>query len=233
MNVNSKGTLKLLEAYREICPKAHFYNAASSEMFGVSVDPDGYQRETTPMAPCSPYGVSKVDAYNMTAHFRRAYGLYACSGILFNHESPRRGSSFVTQKVAKGAVEIKLGLADKLVLGDLGSSRDWGHAYDYVRAMWKLVNHIEPMDLVVATGLTHSVSEMCKYVFDYLHMDYMKYVVSDPKYIRPEELSYLRGDSSKIKILLDWELKYNFQMLMEEMVDYWFKFMTRWKVGKP
>lgn len=228
MMVNYQGTQYLLDAYNEICPKARFYNAGSSEMFGVSVDRDLFQRESTPMVPCSPYGVSKVSAFNLTAHYRRAYDLFACSGILFNHESPRRGSSFVTQKVAKTAVEIKLGIADNLELGDLNSARDWGHAWDYVRAMWRLVNHPEPLDLVVATGQAHTVKEMCEYVFGYLGLDYQRYVVSNQKYIRPEELSYLRGDPSKIHILMDWIPKYDFQKLMEEMTKYWLDYYKRY-----
>lgn len=225
--VNSIGTSNLLQAYHEICPKAHFYNAGSSEMFGISVDHDLFQRESTPMVPCSPYGVSKLNAFNYTAHYRRAYDVFACSGILFNHESPRRGSSFVTQKVAKTAVEIYLGKENKLELGDLNSARDWGHAYDYVRAMWSIVNHVEPIDMVVATGIAHSVRDMCQYVFSYLGLDYEKYVISNSRYIRPEELSYLRGDPSKVRILTDWEPTYNFESMMQEMVQYWLNYYAK------
>jgi GDPmannose 4,6-dehydratase len=220
-DVNALGSLRLLDAYKRICPKAKYYQASSSEMFGLSVEPDGYQRETTVMNPTSPYGCAKVFAYNMTRHYRRAYGLHACNGILFNHESPRRGINFVTQKVVKTAVEIKLGLTDKLELGNMDSFRDWGHSYDYVRAMWLIINHVEPMDFVVATGETHSVREMCDVVFSYLNLDYKDYTIQNEKYMRAEELPYLRGDSTKIKIILGWEPTYNFEAMMHEMADYW------------
>lgn len=217
--VNAIGVLNILEAYRKHCPKAKFYQASSSEMFGLSVDDDNFQRETTPMNPTSPYGVAKVFGYNMVRHYRRAYGLHACNGILFNHESPRRGSNFVTQKVVKTACAIKRGEIDKLELGNMDSYRDWGHSKDYVRAMNMIVNHSRPMDFVVATGVTHSVRDMCKVVFKYLGMNYKKYVVQNPKYMRPEELPFLRGDAQKARIILGWQPQYNFQMLMEEMID--------------
>lgn len=219
MAVNSDGTLKLLEACRRICPYARIYNAASSEMFGLSVDEDGYQRESTPMNPTSPYGVSKVAAYNMVRHYRRAYNLFACNGILFNHESPVRGSAFVTQKVVKTAVEIHLGLKNILELGNLDASRDWGHAFDYVRAMWQIVNHVEPMDFVISTGRSHTVREMCQVVFSCLGLDYEKYVIQNPRYLRPEELTYLCGDSTKARTILGWEPIYTFRRLMEEMIE--------------
>jgi GDPmannose 4,6-dehydratase len=222
-DVNALGALRLLDAYRRICPKAKYYQASSSEMFGLSVDEDKFQRESTPMNPTSPYGCAKVFAYNMTRHYRRAYGLHACNGILFNHESPRRGTNFVTQKVVMSAVKIKLGLEKSLELGNLDSFRDWGHSYDYVRAMWLIVNHIEPMDWIVATGETHSVREMCELVFDYLGLDYRDYVTQNPKFMRAEELPYLRGDSTKIRTVLGWQPKYSFEALMVEMVDYWLK----------
>jgi GDPmannose 4,6-dehydratase len=228
-DTNAMGTLKILDAYRRICPNARYYQASSSEMFGLSVDPDNYQRESTPMNPTSPYGVAKVFAYNMTRHYRRAYGLHACNGILFNHESSRRGANFVTQKVVMGAVKIKLGSQDKLELGNMDSFRDWGHSYDYVRAMWLIINHLQPMDFVVATGETHSVREMCETVFGYLNLDYRDYVVQNPKYIRPEELPYLRGDSTKIRTILGWQPTYTFESLMKEMVDYWLKTLDNGK----
>jgi GDPmannose 4,6-dehydratase len=218
---NSIGVLNLLEAYKNICPEARFYQASSSEMFGKGVDEDLYQRETTPMKPVSPYGCSKVFAYNIVRHYREAFKLHASNGILFNHESPRRGSNFVTNKVVKGAVEIKLGLTDKLEMGNMDSYRDWGHSYDYVRAMHKIINHSEPVDLVVATGETRSVRDMCNYVFSKLDLDYSQYVVQNEKYLRPEELPYLRGDSSKLRTLLDWEPTYSFEQLMDEMIEYW------------
>lgn len=220
-DTNALGALKLLDAYRRICPQAKYYQASSSEMFGLSVDPDNFQRESTPMNPTSPYGVAKVFAYNMTRHYRRAYNLHACNGILFNHESPRRGINFVTQKVVKTAVEIKLGITDVLELGNMDSFRDWGHSYDYVRAMWLIINHLHPMDFVVATGETHSVREMCETVFEYLNMDYRDYVTQNPKYMRAEELPYLRGDSTRARTILGWEPTYTFKSLMYEMTDHW------------
>ena len=220
--VNALGVLNLLEAYRRICPKAKMYQASSSEMFGLSRDGDS-QSETTIMNPTSPYGCAKVAAYNLVRHYRRAYGLHACNGILFNHESPRRGANFVTQKVCKGAVEIKLGLKTKLELGNMDSFRDWGHSYDYVRAMWKIINHDIPDDFVIATGETHSVREMCDVVFSYLGLDYKDYVVQNPTYLRPEELPYLRGDSTKARTILGWKPTYTFDEIMKEMVDHWMK----------
>jgi len=220
-DTNALGALRMLDAYRRICPKAKYYQASSSEMFGLSVDSDNYQRESTPMNPTSPYGVAKVFAYNMTRHYRRAYGLHACNGILFNHESIRRSANFVTQKVVMEAVKIKFGLSDRLELGNMDSHRDWGHSYDYVRAMWLIVNHLQPMDFVVATGEAHSVREMCEVVFSYLGLDYRDHVVQNPKFMRPEELPYLRGDSTKIRTILGWQPTYTFEKMMVEMVEYW------------
>lgn len=222
---NAIGFLNVIEAYRRFCPTARFYQASSSEQFGSSVDPDGYQRETTPMNPVSIYAISKVFCYNTIRYYREAFKLHACNGILFNHESPRRGANFVTQKVAKGAVSIKKGLQDKLELGNLDSCRDWGHAQDYVRAMHLITNHIKPIDFIVSTGETHSVREMCKIVFEYLGMDYKDYIVQNKKYLRPEELPYLRGDCNKIKTILDWKPQYNFDSLIKEMVDHWIKIL--------
>jgi GDPmannose 4,6-dehydratase len=221
VQTNVMGVTNMLEAWRNNCPTARFYQASSSEMFGRIVDDDGYQRETTTMEPVSPYGCSKVFGYNMVRHYRFAYGLFACNGILFNHESPRRGSNFVTQKVVKTAVQIKLGILDNLVLGNLDSYRDWGHAKDYVRAMHMINNHTEADDFVVSTGITHSVRDMCNYVFKRLDLDYRDYVTQDERFIRAEELKYLKGDSSKIKEILGWSSGYTFESLMDEMVDYW------------
>jgi len=219
--VNALGVLNLLEAYRQICPEARFYQASSSEMFGSSVDEDGYQRLTTPFKPVSPYGCSKVFAYNMVHHYRNAYKLHASNGILFNHESPRRGSNFVTNKVIKAAVEISLGITDKLELGNMDSFRDWGHSKDYVKAMHLILHSDTPEDWIVATGETRSVREMCDYVFGRLELDFTKYVVQNHKFIRPEELKYLRGDASKIKDKLGWSPKYDFYELMDEMIVHW------------
>ena len=218
---NSIGVLNILEAYKSICPEARFYQASSSEMFGSSVDPDQYQRETTPMRPVSPYGCSKVFAYNIVHHYRDAYKLHASNGILFNHESPRRGSNFVTNKVVKGAVEIALGLATQLELGNMDSYRDWGHSADYVKAMHLIVQQDRPDDYVVATGETRSVREMCGYVFGKLNLNYQDYVVQNKKYLRPEELPYLRGDSTKIRTQLGWQPEYTFEALMDEMIEHW------------
>lgn len=218
---NALGALNLLEAYRNACPDAKYYQASSSEMFGTSVDPDNYQRETTPMNPTSPYGCAKVFAYNITRNYRKSYKLHAVNGILFNHESPRRGSNFVTNKVVKGAVMIKKGISQKLELGNMDSYRDWGHSKDYVRAMHMIINHGVPDDFVVATGETHSVREMTEYVFSKLDLDYKDFVVQNPKFLRPEELPYLRGDSSKLRSTFNWTPQYSFEMLMDEMIKFW------------
>lgn len=221
IKTNSLGVLNMLEAYRQFCPKAKFYQASSSEMFGNSIDPDGVQRLSTPMTPVSPYGCSKVMGFNLTRHYRDAYKLHACNGILFNHESPRRGTNFVTNKVVKTAVEIKKGLVDKLELGNLDSSRDWGHSYDYVRAMHLLLNHSEPRDWVVATGQSHTVRDLCRYVFESLDLNYENYVVQNQKFLRPEELKFLKGDSTDIRTLLNWKPIYTFESMLDEMIAYW------------
>lgn len=218
---NALGVLNVLEAYRRSCPTAKFYQASSSEMFGSSVDEDGYQRETTPMNPVSPYGCTKVFGYNIVRNYRKAYKLHASNGILFNHESPRRGSNFVTNKVVKAAVMISLGLQDKLELGNMDAYRDWGHSYDYVRAMHLIMQQDQPGDWVVATGETRSVRDMCEYVFGKLGLDYKEYVVQNPKFLRPEELPYLKGDSTKIRTELGWEPTYTFESMMDEMIEHW------------
>ena len=223
IQTNALGVLNMLEVYRTLCPEAKFYQASSSEMFGNSVDEDGVQRLTTPMNPVSPYGCAKVMGYNLVRHYRHAYGLHACNGILFNHESPRRGSNFVTNKVVKSAVEIKKGLKDKLELGNLDSYRDWGHSKDYVRAMHMILNHETPDEFIVATGETHSVRDLCDVVFSKLNMDYRDYVVQNPKYMRPEELRYLKGDPSKSRDVLGWKPDYTFSSMIDEMIDRWDK----------
>jgi GDPmannose 4,6-dehydratase len=221
VQTNALGVVNMLEAYKRLCPKAKFYQASSSEMFGLSVEDDNFQRETTIMNPVSPYGCSKVFSYNMVRHYRRAYGLHATNGILFNHESPRRGSNFVTNKVVKTACMIKLGMTNKLELGNMDSYRDWGHSKDYVRAMYKIINHEIADDFVVSTMETHSVREMCDIVFKYLDMDYKEFVTQNPKFLRPEELPYLKGDSTKARKVLDWKPEYTFEELMHEMCDHW------------
>jgi GDPmannose 4,6-dehydratase len=224
---NSVGVLNILEAYRRSCPNSKFYQASSSEMFGSSVDEDGFQRETTVMNPVSPYGCSKVFGYNIVRNYRNAYKLHACNGILFNHESPRRGSNFVTNKVVKTAVEIKLGLKDKLELGNLDSYRDWGHSKDYVRAMHLIINHSEPDDFVVSTMVTHSVREMVNYVFKKLELNPDEYITQNNKFIRPEELQYLKGDSTKIRETLGWEPEYTFETMMDEMISHWLDYLKK------
>lgn len=221
VKTNALGVLNMLESYKQNCPNAKFYQASSSEMFGLTVDEDGFQRETTVMNPVSPYGCAKVFGYNIVRHYRRAYKLHAVNGILFNHCGARRGSNFVTSKVVKTACQIKLGLTDKLELGNMDSYRDWGHSRDYVRAMHMILNHDIPDDFVVATGETHSVREMCDIVFCHLNLDYKDYVTQNPKFMRPEELPYLRGDSSKIRKVLGWEPEYSFEDTMKEMCDHW------------
>jgi GDPmannose 4,6-dehydratase len=221
IQTNALGVLNMLEMYRTIVPEAKFYQASSSEMYGNSVDEDGSQRLTTPMRPVSPYGCAKLLGFNLVRHYREAYKLHACNGILFNHESPRRGSNFVTNKVVKTAVEIKLGLRDKLELGNLDSYRDWGHSKDYVKAMHMIVNYEKPDEWIVATGETHSVRDLCKYVFERLGMDYRHYVTQNPIYMRPEELNYLKGDSTKTREILGWQPEYTFETLMDDMIDSW------------
>ena len=223
------GTLNLLEAMRIVCPDSKFYQASSSEMFGNNVDEDGFQRETTPMTPVSPYGCAKVYAYNICRNYRNAYGMRIWNGILFNHESPRRGSNFVTNKVVKEAVKIKLGLSDELRLGNLNASRDWGHAKDYVYAMWLMLQSNSPDDYVCATGKSHTVRDLCAYVFKQLGLDWNQHVKADQKYFRSEELEWLKGDSEKIRRLLQWEPKYTFEEMLDEMADYWFNRLMKEK----
>jgi len=216
------GVLNLLEAVKLIKPNTKIYQASSSEMFGNSIDKDGFQRETTPMNPVSPYGCAKVYGYNICRNYRNSYNMFISNGILFNHESPRRGINFVTNKVAKTAVEIKKGLTNELKLGNLKATRDWGHAKDYVEAMWLILQQENPDDFVCATGISHSVQDLVEYTFNKLDLDWRKYVKIDEKYLRPEELEDLKGDPSKLK-KLGWKHKYSFESMMDEMIDYWIK----------
>jgi len=227
VQTNAIGVINILEAYRRACPNSRFYQASSSEMFGSSVDGDGFQRETTIMNPVSPYGCSKVFGYNIVRNYRNAYKLHASNGILFNHESSRRGSNFVTNKVVKTAVEIKLGLKNELVLGNMDSYRDWGHSKDYVKAMHLIINNDIPDDFVVSTMKTHSVREMVEYVFKKLELNYTEYVKQDEKFKRPEELDYLKGDSTKIRTQLGWDPEYTFETMLDEMIEHWISFFKK------
>ena len=220
-NATGLGVLNLLEAVRMVSSHSKIYQASSSEMFGNMIDEDGYQRETTPMNPVSPYGCAKVFSYNICRNYRNSYGMKIWNGILFNHESPRRGTNFVTNKVVKAAVRISLGLQDKLHLGNLEATRDWGHAKDYVEAMWLMLQTDKPDDYVCATGISHSVRDLCKYTFSKLGLDFNNYVIVDEKHFRPEELENLKGDSTKMRKALSWEPKYTFESMIDEMVEYW------------
>ena len=211
------GVTRLLEAIRHVKPDARFYQASSSEMFGKVVEVP--QRETTPFHPRSPYGVAKVYGHWITVNYRESYGLFACSGILFNHESPRRGLEFVTHKVTHAAARIKLGLQRELHLGNLDARRDWGYAGDYVRGMWLMLQQDRPDDYVLATGETHSVRELCEAAFGYLGLNWEEHVVVDPKYYRPAEVDLLIGDASKAGRVLGWEPQVSFEQLVRMMVD--------------
>jgi len=216
LNVNIFGTLNALSAVRELAPHCRFYFAGSSEMFGkVEESP---QNEKTPFHPRSPYGISKVAGFELTRNYREAYGMFAVSGILFNHESPRRGFEFVTRKISSHAAKIKLGLAEKLLLGNLDSRRDWGHSREYVRMMHAMLQLDTPEDFVVATGETHSVREFCELAFAELDLDWRDHVQVDDKFKRPSEVELLVGDASKAREKLGWEPKIRFRDLVTEMV---------------
>jgi GDPmannose 4,6-dehydratase len=211
------GVTRMLDAIRLVDRNIRFYQASSSEMFGKVRDVP--QNENTPFYPRSPYGAAKVYGHWITINYRESYGLFACSGILFNHESPRRGMEFVTHKVTHSAARIKLGLANELRMGNLEAQRDWGYAGDYVEAMWLMLQQDEPDDYVIATGETHSVRELCEVAFGYLGLDYRKYVVNDPKFYRPAEVDHLVGDASKARKVLGWEPRVSFEELIQMMVD--------------
>ena len=211
------GTLRLLEGVRESGISPRFYQAGSSEMFGLVREVP--QKETTPFYPRSPYGAAKVYAHWISVNYREAYGMFVCNGILFNHESPRRGENFVTRKITRGVASIKLGLTDKVALGNLEAKRDWGYAKDYVRAMWMMLQQEKPDDFVIATGETHTVREFCEVAFAHAGLDWRKHVVVDPNYMRPTEVDILLGDASKAKREIGWEPTTKFADLVKLMVD--------------
>ncbi len=211
------GVTRLLDAIRVVNPRIRFYQASSSEMFGEATEVP--QNEKTPFHPRSPYGVAKVYGHWITVNYRESYGMFACSGILFNHESPRRGLEFVTRKVTHAVARIKYGLQKELRLGNLEARRDWGYAKDYVEAMWLMLQQDEPDDYVIATGQTHSVRELCELAFSYVGLDYRDYVVVDPSLFRPADVSLLVGDASKARRRLGWEPKVHFEELIRMMVD--------------
>ncbi len=226
-NVTGLGTLNLLESVKLIKPTIKIYQASSSEMFGNSIDDDGFQRESTPLNPVSPYGCAKVFSYNIAKNYRNSYGMFISNGILFNHESPRRGTNFVTNKVCKEAVKIKLGLSNELKLGNLDATRDWGHAKDYVEAMWMILQEDKPDDFVCSTGVSHSVKELCIYVFDKLGLYWEQWVKQDEKFLRPEELKDLKGDSSKLKSITGWLPEYTFETMLDEMIEFWISYYNK------
>ena len=216
-DITGLGTVRLLEAIRESGIKTKFYQASSSEMFGRATETP--QRETTPLRPCSPYGCSKLYAYWTTINYREGYRLFACNGILFNHESPRRGETFVSRKITRAIAEIRAGLQERLYLGNLDAKRDWGYAPEYVDAMWRMMQLDEPDDFVVATGETHTVREFAQTAFDYVGLDWEKYVEIDPKYFRPNEVDILQGDASKAERMFGWRPRVKFSELVKLMVD--------------
>ena len=216
VDIDAVGTLRLLEACRGLDPMPRFYQASSSEMYGKVVEVP--QTETTPFHPRSPYGCAKVFSFWQTVNYREAYGMHASNGILFNHEGERRAETFVTRKITRAATRIKLGLQDRLYLGNLDAKRDWGYARDYVEAMWLMLQQPEPDDYVVATGETHSVREFCEKAFGLLDLDYEQYVAIDQRYLRPAEVDFLLGDASKARKVLGWEPRTTFDELVELMV---------------
>ena len=214
---NAQGVTRILDAIRQVGPKIRFYQASSSEMFGKVLEVP--QRETTPFYPRSPYGVSKVFAHYITVNYRESYNLFAVSGMLFNHESPRRGLEFVTRKVTDGVARIKLGMADSLLMGNLDAQRDWGFAGDYVRAMWLMLQQPVATDYVIATGVSHSVRQLIEIAFGRVGLDWQKYVRVDPSLLRPAEVEHLLGDSSRARNELNWTPQVSFSQLIEMMVD--------------
>jgi len=218
MQVNAMGALNVLEACRAHNKNIRFYQASTSEMFGSSHEDDKSQNEYTPMQPVSPYGSAKLFAHNMVQNYRKAYKMFATSGILFNHESPRRGSAFVTQKIVQGAVSIAMGNSETLELGNLKVARDWGHAKDYVKAMWLMLQHERPDDFVIATGEPHYLEDFITHVFKRLQLDPKKHIVQNPKLVRPNEIWYLKGDPTKAFNELRWRPMYTFEEMVDEML---------------
>jgi GDPmannose 4,6-dehydratase len=215
------GTLNVLEAAKICCPEAKIYLAGSSEMYGNECDDDGFRRETTKMIPVSPYGCSKLYGFNLGKVYRESYKMFICNGILFNHESPMRGLNFVTNKVVEGAIKIKKGLSETLALGNLNATRDWGHAKDYVKAMWLMLQKEIADDYVCATGESKSIKQLCDNVFSKLEMNYENYVIVDPKYFRPFELTDLKGCAKKAETFLNWKREYTFDSMIDEMIQHW------------
>jgi GDPmannose 4,6-dehydratase len=228
---NSQGVTRVLEAIRQVDPKVKLYQASSSEMYGKVREVP--QTELTPFYPRSPYGVSKVFGHYITVNYRESYGLFAVSGILFNHESPRRGLEFVTRKVTDGVARVKLGLSDSLSLGNLDAQRDWGFAGDYVRAMWLMLQQDQPDDFVIATGLSHSVRDLVQTAFDHVGLDWQKYVRVDPQFLRPAEVDHLIGDASKARRELGWSPSVDFKELVEMMVDADLERLSRQGIRTP
>jgi GDPmannose 4,6-dehydratase len=229
-DVTATGAVRLLEAIRETGIKPRFYQASSSEMFGKVQEVP--QRETTPFYPRSPYGCAKLFAYWITVNYRESYGLYACNGILFNHESPRRGETFVTRKITRALAHIKAGLQDKLFLGNLDAKRDWGYAKEYIEAMWLMLQQEQADDYVIATGETHSIREFLDVAFGYAGLDWTKHVEIDPRYYRPAEVDLLIGDAGKAKRQLGWEPKTRFGDLVKLMVDADIQLLQAQREGK-
>ncbi|MFH0881935.1 MAG: GDP-mannose 4,6-dehydratase [bacterium] len=217
VDIDALGTLRLLEAIRRINPKIKFYQASSSEMYGAAPPP---QNETTLFHPRSPYACAKVYSFHQVINYREAYDIFAVNGILFNHESPRRGETFVTRKITRAATRIKLGLQKQLFLGNLDAKRDWGYAGDYVEAMWRMLQHEKPEDFVIATGVAYSVRDFVEKIFGQLELDWQKYVEIDPRYFRPTEVNHLLGDPSKAKKVLGWEARVSFDELVKMMVEH-------------